>query len=220
MDKQTQKTFQAFDQTVSDANDEIDNMTNLQDDTVNKSENVSDGDKLSDDENISKNEELKAEETSNLQMQDAVVMPDWEEKYAALNDAHIRLVAEFDNYRKRTIREKAELIKSGSATALTNLLPVIDDLERALSTLQATDDISSAVNGVKIIYDKFISYLSKQGVKVIETEGQPFDTDLFEAIATFPTPDETRKGMVIDCLQTGYKLFDKVLRHAKVVVGE
>jgi len=210
MNKQTKNTFQVNEQKQSDTNEEINDMTNLQDETVNKSENTSVGDNLSCD----------AAESEMDEKEETIRGPEWEEKYTALNDVYLRLIAEFDNYRKRTIREKAELIKSGSATALTNLLPVIDDFERAMSTLQSTEDIQSAVNGVRIIYDKFISYLSQQGVKMIETTGQSFDTDLFEAIATFPAPDESQKGMVIDCVQAGYKLYDKVLRHAKVVVGE
>ena len=210
MNKQAKKTFPVVDQAQSDANEEVSDMTNLQDGTVNKSEKTSEDDKMSGDTN-----ELDHDVKMEVKQE-----PDWEEKYTILNDAHLRLSAEFDNFRKRTIREKADLIKSGGATALTNLLPVIDDFERAMNTLQTTDDLQSAVNGVRIIYDKFISYLAQQGVKMIETAGQPFDTDLFEAIATFPAPDESQKGMVIDCVQTGYKLYDKVLRHAKVVVGE
>ncbi|MDR1114781.1 MAG: nucleotide exchange factor GrpE [Tannerella sp.] len=143
-----------------------------------------------------------------------------EEKYARLNDTYLRLMAEFDNFRKRTLREKADLIKSGGATVLTGLLPVVDDIERALGTLSATEDVTSVVEGVKLIYDKFIGYLSQQGVKAIDAVGQPFDTELFEAIATIPAPDENMKGKVIDCVQTGYTLYDRVLRHAKVVVGE
>jgi len=210
MNKQSKQSYQGNKQTSPDVDEEMGNMTNLQDDTENKSENPSGDDILSGDVDMPENnnqEEAKQE-------------PSWEEKYATLNDAHLRLIAEFDNFRKRTIREKAELIKSGGAAVLTNLLPVVDDFERAISTLQATDDLSAAVNGVKIIYDKFINYLSQQGVSVIETTGQPFNTDLFEAIATFPAPDESQKGLVIDCVQTGYTLYEKVLRHAKVVVGE
>ena len=204
MNKQAKKTFSGFNQTRSEVEDTSNDMTNFQDDAVNKSESTSEDDNMSDDAN-----ESEIDEKIN-----------WEEKYTTLNDVHLRLIAEFDNFRKRTIREKADLIKSGGAAVLTNLLPVVDDFERAISTLQATDDNSSAVNGVNIIYDKFIGYLSQQGVKMIDTIGQPFDTDLFEAIATFPAQDETQKGKVIDCVQTGYMLYDKVLRHAKVVVGE
>jgi len=208
MNKHTEKTFGAFDQPQSEAketiNEGMNEVTNLQDDTENKSEKTSESDKMSD----------VPVETETIQE------PAWEEKYAALNDSHLRLNAEFDNFRKRTIREKADLIKTGGATVLANILPVIDDFERALDTLQSTDDITSTVEGVKLIYDKFINYLSQQGVKRIDAIDQPFNTDLFEAVATFPVPEEDRKGTVIDCIQTGYMLFDKVLRHAKVVVGE
>ena len=227
MNKQSQKTYPVAEQAQLNANVENNDMTNLQDDTENKSDNTSEDDKLSVDadefevnEKEEKNYVVEDEQEYDLQRQDAVNAPSWEEKYTELNDSHLRLIAEYDNYRKRTLREKADLIKSGGATALTNLLPVIDDFERAMNTLQTTDDLQSAVNGVQIIYDKFISYLSQQGVKMIETTGQLFNTDLFEAIATFPASDESQKGMVIDCVQTGYKLYDKVLRHAKVVVGE
>jgi molecular chaperone GrpE len=224
MNKQVEKMFQVFNpshQEVKEENrNEIKDMTNLQDDSVNtsvidsKSDNVSVvPDEAATDEknNAGINGEMLDEEPKE---------PSWEEKYQTMNDSYLRLNAEFDNYRKRTIREKADLIKSGGATAMANLLPVIDDFERAINMLQTTDDLTSAVEGVKLIYDKFISYLSQQGVKVIETIDQPFDTDYFEAIATFPVPEKDRKGLVIDCVQTGYKIYDKVLRHAKVVVGE
>ena len=145
---------------------------------------------------------------------------DWEEKYNQMNDSYLRLMAEFDNYRKRTLREKAELIKSGGEGVLTDLLPVIDDFERALNNVKNTDDISAVIQGLELIYSKFIAYLSQQGVKVIETKERQFDTELYEAIATIPAPDESMKGMILDCIQTGYTMHDKVIRHAKVVVGE
>lgn len=199
---------------------EREDRTNLQEDTENTSGNSAQSDNMSDD---AKTEETADDSPSNdggapenKNAEDASA----EEKYARLNDAHLRLMAEFDNFRKRTLREKADLIKSGGATVLTNLLPVVDDFERALGTLNATENITSVVEGVKLIYDKFIGYLSQQGVKTIDAVGQPFDTELFEAIAAIPAPDETMKGKVIDCVQTGYMLYDKVLRHAKVVVGE
>ncbi|MDR2233290.1 MAG: nucleotide exchange factor GrpE [Tannerella sp.] len=145
--------------------------------------------------------------------------PDWEEKYDELNDTYLRLMAEFDNYRKRTLREKADLIRNGGESALTNLLPVIDDFERALSNMRQTEDLSAIIQGIELIYSKFASYLSQQGVKVIETQEQPFDTELHEAIATIPAPEEDLQGKILDCVQTGYTLHDKVIRHAKVVVG-
>jgi molecular chaperone GrpE len=164
------------------------------------------------------NESEKKVDTDNMTDQQAKV--NLEEKYKELNDSHLRLMAEFDNYRKRTLREKAELIKTGSESALTNLLPVIDDFERALSTIQHTEDITAVVQGVELIYNKFISYLSQQGIKVIEIVGQPFNIETSEAIATIPAPEEDLKGKVLDCVQPGYMLHDKVIRHAKVVVGE
>jgi len=146
--------------------------------------------------------------------------PDLEEKYAALNDTYLRLMAEFDNYRKRTLREKADLIKYGGETVLTNLLPVIDDFERALNNVRQTEDLTAIIQGIELIYAKFITYLSQQGVKVIETKEQVFGTELFEAVAIIPTPEDDKKGKILDCIQTGYTLYDKVIRHAKVVVGE
>lgn len=141
-------------------------------------------------------------------------------KYDELNNSHLRLMAEFDNYRKRTLREKAELIKNGGESALTAILPIIDDFERALQNIRTAEDIKAVAEGVELIYSKFMSYLSQQGVKPIEAAGLPFDTEHFDAVATIPAPDESLKGKVIDCVQTGYTLYDKVIRHAKVVVGE
>lgn len=143
-----------------------------------------------------------------------------QQKYDELNDTHLRLRAEFDNYRKRTMREKADLIKMGGESALKNLLPIIDDFERALQNIHGTEEMNAIREGVDLIYNKFIGYLSQQGVKAIEAVGKPFDTEEFEAIATIPAPQPDMKGKVIDCVQTGYTLFDKVLRHARVVVGE
>jgi len=141
-------------------------------------------------------------------------------KYKELNDSHLRLMAEFDNYRKRTLREKAELIKNGGETALVNLLPVIDDFERAVENIRTAEDVKAVAEGVDLIYTKFISYLSQQGVKAIEAIGKTFDTELFEAVAIIPAPEPDLKGKVLDSVQTGYTLHDKVIRHAKVVVAE
>ncbi len=137
-----------------------------------------------------------------------------------LTDQLKRSMAEFDNYRKRTMREKADLIKTGGEGALKNLLPIIDDFERALQNVRAAEDVEAVKEGVDLIFGKFMGYLSQQGVKPIEAIGKPFDTEEFEAIATIPAPELDMKGKVLDCVQTGYTLFDKVIRHAKVVVGE
>lgn len=145
---------------------------------------------------------------------------DYKKKYEELNEAHLRLRAEFDNYRKRTLREKADLIKNGGETALKNLLPVVDDFERAMQNISKTEDVAAVKEGLDLIYSKFMNYLAQQGVKPVDAIGKAFDTELFEAIATIPAPEADMKGKVIDCVQTGYSLFDKVIRHAKVVVGE
>jgi molecular chaperone GrpE len=141
-------------------------------------------------------------------------------EYALLNDSYLRLMAEYDNYRKRTIREKADLIKSGGESVLKNILPVVDDFDRALETLKKTEDMQSVAEGVQLIYDKFISYLLQQGVKKMDAIGTSFDAEMYEAIAAIPVPEEDKKGKVIDCVQAGYMMYDKVLRYAKVVVGE
>lgn len=142
------------------------------------------------------------------------------EELLALQDTHLRLRAEYDNYRKRTLKEKADLIKNGGENILVGLLPIVDDFERAL-TVKASDEISQAiVDGVQLIYNKLLSFLNQNGVKAIETDNKEFDAELFDAIATIPAPTEELKGKVVDCVQKGYTLHDKVLRYAKVVVGE
>lgn len=143
-----------------------------------------------------------------------------QKKYDELNDSHLRLMAEYDNYRKRTLREKADLIKNGGETAIIKLLPVVDDFERALKNIDTAEDIKAVAQGVDLIYNKFMSYLSQQGVKPINAKGKDFDTEEAEAIAIIPAPAPELKGKVLDCVQTGYMLNDKVIRHAKVVVGE
>lgn len=134
---------------------------------------------------------------------------------------YLFLMAEFDNFRKRTLKEKSELIKNGGENALKGLLPVIDDFERSLDAIKASDDAASIREGVELIYNKFVKYLEQNGVKPIDSApGTVFDTELHEAVTTFPAPDESQKGKVIDTVQKGYTLHDKVLRHAKVVVGQ
>ncbi len=128
-------------------------------------------------------------------------------------------LAEFDNFRKRTLNEKAELIKNGAESAMRDLLPVIDDLERAMDAINKGGDLESIKEGVSLIYNKFIKYLESQHVKAIESTGMDFDTDVHEAVTMFPAPDPSMKGKVIDTPIKGYKINDKVLRYAKVVVG-
>ena len=133
---------------------------------------------------------------------------------------YLRLSADFDNFRKRTMKEKAELILNGGEKALLSILPVVDDMERALKTLETATDVAAVKEGVELIYNKFMSVLAQNGVKPIDAKEKPLDTDFHEAIAVIPAPVEELKGRVIDCVQTGYTLNDKVIRHAKVVVGQ
>jgi len=136
-----------------------------------------------------------------------------------LKDTHIRLMAEYDNYRKRTVKEKAELIKNGGERVLVGLLPVIDDFERALKNITPEADCESIAEGVSLIYNKFMTFLKQNGVQPIDAVGESFDDELFDAIATVPAQEKDLQGKVIDCIQTGYKLNDKVIRHSKVVVA-
>lgn len=133
---------------------------------------------------------------------------------------YLFLMAEFDNYRKRTLKEKADLIKNGGEKAMLDLLPVVDDFERAIDAIDKSDDVDSLKDGVGLIYNKFLKYLESQQVKPMESTGNDFDADIYEAVTTFPAPDESMKGKVIDTVQKGYTINDKVLRHAKVVVGQ
>ena len=142
------------------------------------------------------------------------------DRIATLEDKYLRQVAEFDNYRKRTVKEKAELIKNGGERAIESILPVLDDFERALANMSKDEKATEIMTGVELIYNKFVGILKQNGLQKIETEGAVFDTDFHEAIAIIPTPDENMKGKVLDCVQAGYTLNDKVIRHAKVAVGE
>lgn len=135
-------------------------------------------------------------------------------------DKYLRLSAEFDNYRKRTLKEKAELIKNGGEKAISTILPILDDLERALQNMQKADDVKAMYEGIDLIYQKFLKGLSQEGLQKMEPVGEAFDTDYHEAVALVPAPSEDQKGKVLDCVQTGYKLNDKVIRHAKVVVAQ
>ncbi len=143
-----------------------------------------------------------------------------EAQVADLKDRLLRQMAEFDNYRKRTMKEKAEIILNGSAGVVTDILPVIDDLERAIANSAKSEDYNALKEGVELIYNKLMHILEQKGLQKISPKNEPFDTDFHEAIAMIPAPSEDLKGKVLDCAIDGYKLNDKVLRHAKVAVGE
>ena len=160
------------------------------------------------------NEELTEEEKLAKELEDA------QSAIEEQKDKYLRLSAEFDNYRKRTLKEKAELIKNGAEKTLTAILPILDDFERALKNLEATEETKAMKEGVELIFTKFQKVLQQEGLQAIETEGKDFDVDFCEAIALVPAPSEDLKGKILDCVQTGYMLNDKVIRHAKVVVAQ
>lgn len=141
-------------------------------------------------------------------------------KIAELNDKYIRLVAEFDNYRKRVMREKAELIKNGGEKVVTTILPVLDDMERAEQTMDKAEDVNAVKEGVTLIIEKFMKLLKHEGLEKIEAVGQDFNTDFHEAIAMVPGQPDEMKGKVLDCVMNGYTLNEKVIRHAKVAVAQ
>ena len=151
---------------------------------------------------------------------DEVLLHELTEKLAEITDKHLRLQAEFDNFRKRTMKEKADLIKSGGESVLINILPVVDDFERAMISLKDVPDDDAGKQGTKLIYNKFSEFLKQNNIKEIDALNQDFDVDLHEAITKIPAPDEKLKGKVVDVVQKGYTLNDKVIRFAKVVIGE
>lgn len=169
-------------------------------------------------------EETTAEETA---AEEVKAEPTAEEKLAQLEEElakekkeYLFLMADFDNFRKRTLKEKAELIRNGGEKVLGDLLPVLDDFERALQAINSGNDVDSLKEGVNLIYGKFVQYLEKNQVKEIISTDADFDTELHDAVTTFPVDDKSKKGKVIDTVQKGYMINDKVLRHAKVVVGQ
>lgn len=143
-----------------------------------------------------------------------------EEKLAEMQDKYLRLSAEFDNYRKRTLREKMDLVKFASEDILLKILPVMDDFERALANMDNATDCDAIKSGIELIYGKFTEFLRQNGIKEIESMGKPFNVDLHDAVAKAPALEETGKGMIIEVVKKGYYLQEKVIRHAQVVVGE
>lgn len=168
-----------------------------------------------------KNQDTQNQEVQNeTEPQEAISeLDELKAKYEQLNDTYLRSRAEFENYRKRTLAEKAELIKNGGEKVLTNILDVIDDFERGLDAMEKAEDITAVKEGMTLVYNKLQSFLKQNGVAAIDTKDQVFDTDLHEAITMIPAPDESMKGKVVDCIQKGYFLNDKVIRFSKVVVA-
>lgn len=189
-----------------------------------KEEELKDNQASSNKEQEEQQEEKKAGQEAEAPLSEEEEMAQELEKtkqdMAELKDKYLRLSAEFDNYRKRTMKEKAELILNGGEKSISSILPIVDDLERAIQNMETATDVNAVKEGVSLIYHKFIAALGQNGVKVIDTKEKPLDTDYHEAVAVIPAPSEELKGKILDCVQTGYTLNDKVIRHAKVVVGE
>ena len=164
--------------------------------------------------------EEKYEESAEEKAEEKSPLEKAQDEIEELKDKWLRSVAEFENYRKRTLKERAELILNGGEKFITAILPILDDMERAIENGEKTDDPAVLREGMELIYQKFIKTLEGQGVSKIETENADFDTDVHEAVAMVPGMGDDKKGKVIDCLQKGYKLNDKVIRHAKVAVGQ
>ena len=168
-------------------------------------------------ENV-ENTATEATETASETSEDATVESSLADKILEMNDKHLRLMADFENYKRKTIKERADLIKYGGEQVFINLLPIIDDFERAIQHLPEED--SPIKEGIVLIHSKFINFLNSNGVKEIETKDADFNTDFHEAISLFPAPAPELKGKIIDCTQKGYTFHDKVIRYSKVVVAE
>ena len=175
------------------------------------------GDKSAETDN---NQDKTAENDTDKAAQDTDNGGDIQKKYDELNDRYLRLMAEFDNYRKRTLKEKMDLTKYAEEDVIKGILPVVDNMERAIKSLESATDINAVKEGIDLIYKKFLEFLEKRGIKEIEALNKELDTDLHEAVTKFAAPSEDLKGKIIDVIEKGYYLHDKVIRYAKVVVGE
>ena len=164
--------------------------------------------------------DMAEKEVANDNVSEETTSENWEEKFQKLNDDYLRLHAEFDNYRKRTLKEKSELLRSGSERVLSGILPVVDDFERALSNLHLAEDVVAMKEGIELIYNKFLSFLDKNGVKAMETDGQVFDAEQHEALTMIHAQSEEMKNKIVDTVVKGYMLDGKVVRFPKVVVAQ
>lgn len=172
--------------------------------------------------NAEANENVTAEneQTNQVESEAKEATIDFAGQFEEMRDKYLRLSAEFDNYRKRTLREKSDILKFGSEEVLKDLLPVVDDLDRALKAIETATDINAVKDGLSLIFTKFNDFLKTKGIKEIDAVGQELNTDLHEAITKYPVEDTAQKGKIIDVVQKGYMLHDKVMRFSKVVVGE
>ena len=197
-------------------------MNQPQEEEILKNEEVVAEEPIQKEENVSEESEKEGDSTEEqtIEEQLANMLAEAQQMVNEERDKYLRLSAEFDNYRKRTLKEKAEIIKNGSEKTLTAILPVLDDFERALKNMEALEEAKAMKEGVELIFGKFLKILGQEGLQKIETDGHAFDTDFHEAIALIPAPSDELKGKILDCVQTGYMLNDKVIRHAKVAVAQ
>ena len=205
-------------ETEAKAEESVQNDENLSDTDTNAAETDSkDGQQT---ENVADSAAEKASEAEKAADQPAEKEEDWHGKYDELNDKYLRLMAEFDNYRKRTLKEKMDLTKYAEEDVLKGILKVVDDMERAINNLGTAPDANAVKEGVELIYKKFKSFLETRGLKEVEAMHQDLDTDKHEAVAKFTAPSEDLKGKIIDVVEKGYYPHDKIIRYAKVVIGE
>lgn len=181
-------------------------------------ENVEDTETVADETTEKESPEDAPEAKKELTPEEKIA--ELEKQIEELKNQQLYKVAEFDNFRKRVMQEKAELIKNGGAKVITTLLPIIDDLERAQQNMDKYEDVAAVKEGLNLIIDKFFKLLAQEGLKKMDVVGQPFDADLHEAIAMVPGQPDEQKGKVMDCMTAGYTLNDKVIRYAKVAVAE
>ncbi len=176
-------------------------------------------------ENVSEEQQIVEENAPNepvSESEDKTVTkePTWEEKYNELNDKYLRVVAEYDNYRRRTLKERMDLIKSAGEEILVNILPVVDNIERAQKSMENTKDVEPVIEGINLIHKTFVEFLKQRGIKEMDAKGAAFDPDIHEALTKIPAPDAELCGKVVDVIEKGYLLNEKVVRFAKVIVGE
>lgn len=177
-------------------------------------------DKEQNEETVNNAEDINTENVNSEVKEEVKSEPTVEEKYAVLNDKYVRIHAEFDNYRKRTNKEKVDIIGNANASLLKDLIPIIDDFERAIQNNENIEDVNSLKEGFSLIFNKYMNVLKGKGLVPMDSIGQDFDADIHEAIANVPAPKKKQKGKVIDAVEKGYTLNDKIVRYAKVIVGQ
>ena len=219
---------------VNTQNTKMEQNTEKQETEAKAEESVQNDENLSDtDTNAAETDSKEGQQTANVadntadkqpeagkEAEPAAPQEDWKPKYDELNDKYLRLMAEFDNYRKRTLKEKMDLTKYAEEDVLKGILKVVDDMERAINNMDSAPDMNAVKEGVELIYKKFKSFLETRGLKEVEAMHQELDTDKHEAVAKFAAPSEDLKGKIIDVVEKGYYLHDKIIRYAKVVIGE